>query len=114
MQLWRARMQLYSQQKQRKGATTVYLLCTHLSVLLKDLAPHLSHTETSKKPIKDKGVDWTSRGLYKLGALKTAGAPRDRAGYLPLVVTRWGDPRCPVPTAASVTAARPRPRRAAW
>ena len=53
-------------------------------------------------------------GLYVHGALKTTRAPRDRAGYLPLVVTRWGDLRCPVPTVASVTAARPRPRRTAW
>ena len=60
MQLWRARMQLYSQQKQCKGATTVYLLCRHFTVLLKDTAPHLSYKETRKNPIKDKGVDWTT------------------------------------------------------
>ena len=55
MQLWRARMQLYSQQKQCKGATTVYLLCTHITVLLKDTAPHLSYKETRKNPRKDEG-----------------------------------------------------------
>ena len=72
MQVWRSTHAIYTMNggrdktRARQRAMTVYLLCTHLTVLLIGLAPHLSHKETRKNPIKDEGVDWTSRGLYNM------------------------------------------------
>ena len=63
----------------------------HLTTgLLTDMVPQRSCKEIKEKPQERQGVDWTSWVFIIPGAVETARAPRDRAGYLvAFVATRW-------------------------
>ena len=77
----RQRKAMQSTNTRKELLPFVYLLFTHshLIVLLKDMAPQHSFKEN---PQERQGVDWTSRVFINHGAVKTAKAPRGRAGYL--------------------------------
>ena len=95
----------------RRSTTTVYNYYSQAltQFYLQDTAPQHSFKRKAKKrpPSKTRGSDWTS-WVFMAWDLADRKSHETVQVTCTLEVPRWGDPRRPVPTAASVAAVEPR------